>query len=56
MNFNTQGRRDDLISLSYLLLYLRVGQLEFLDYPESEKDPSRIFKYVHSRKSEMSPK
>lgn len=55
MDFSTQGRRDDLISLSYLLLYLRVGQLDFLDYPCSLKDPKKIFEYVCKRKHELTP-
>ena len=36
MNFCTLGRRDDLISLAYLLIYLHSGHLEFLDYDNCE--------------------
>jgi len=31
MNFNTLSRRDDLISLTYLLVYMIQGHLEFLN-------------------------
>ena len=31
MNFKSVSRRDDLISLTYLLLYLLLGNLGFLD-------------------------
>ena len=39
MNYMSLSRRDDLISLCYLLVYILQGRLEFLDIDEKSKVP-----------------
>ena len=38
MSFYSLSRRDDLISLTYLLIYMRTGQLDYLDFPGTNQD------------------
>ena len=38
MNFNTLSRRDDLISLTYLMVYMTNGYLDFLNCIDEETD------------------
>lgn len=38
MSFYTLGRRDDLISLTYLLIYMVQGYLEFLNIEEQNNE------------------
>ena len=55
MSFYTLSRRDDLISLTYLLIYMRTGQLDYLDFPGTNQDQQYIFQHVLKRKSELTP-
>lgn len=53
MNFLTVSRRDDLISLTYLLVYMVVGRLDFLS--SSEQDNLKLFKIISKKKNEQTP-
>lgn len=55
MNFKTLSRRDDLISLTYLMIFIRKGHLDFLKCLNYEIDQYKIFKYVSKAKNKMSP-
>ena len=51
MNFTTQSRRDDLISLNYILIYLFQGDFAIL----SDLCNIDYFEQVKKRKNEASP-
>lgn len=51
MNFETQSRRDDLISLNYILLYLHQGKYEILRNLKNEGQ----FDQLKQRKNESTP-
>ena len=51
LNFETQSRRDDLISLNYILLYLHQGNLSFL--PPVKCDDQ--FNSIKKNKNEATP-
>lgn len=51
MNMTTVSRRDDLISLTYLLLYIAQGELDFLK--TSENDNEKLFRKVCRRKNRL---
>lgn len=51
------SRRDDLISLAYLLIYLLDGDLEFMKSdPENEDMESNEFQQIGLLKVKMTPK
>ena len=51
MNFTTQSRRDDLISLNYILIYLFQGDFEIL----TDLGTGDFFEQVKKRKNEATP-
>ena len=55
MGFHTVGRRDDMIQLSYLLIYMIQGDLDFLKYVRTETNPHKIFKKISRQKSMQTP-
>ena len=54
MGFQTPSRRDDLISLTYLLIYLTQGSLSILDNVEN-LSKSQSFKQIYEAKKRLSP-
>jgi serine/threonine protein kinase len=53
LNFKTPSRRDDIISLCYLLSFvLNKGQISGMDF-DSDMAPAQAFKYVKSVKSKL---
>ena len=46
MNFCTVSRRDDLIQLSYLLIYMINGHLDFLKYAQNQTDKYKVFRKI----------
>ena len=53
MHFKMVSRRDDLISLTYLLIYLLQGYLDFL-IPDT-KTKTKFFKQILQAKTEQTP-
>lgn len=52
MNFNSVSRRDDLISLTYLLIYLKKGSLDFIN--ASSASHQSQFHQIRYKKNKMS--
>ena len=56
MSFRVLSRRDDLISLSYLMIYIKNGHLDFLDCIDNNtKFSSKLFQKVSNLKKQMTP-
>ena len=53
MNFNAVSRRDDMISLTYLLIYLVQGTLSFLENTNMPKKDQ--FAFIANKKNKMTP-
>ena len=53
MNFKSVSRRDDMISLTYLLIYLVQGTLTFLENTNMSKKDQ--FAFIAQKKNNMTP-
>ena len=53
MNFKTLSRRDDLISLTYLMIFMKNGHLDFLECLNNEVDQFQIFKEISTAKNSV---
>lgn len=54
MNYKTLSRRDDLISLTYLLLYIYQGRLEILNF-QNDENPENQFQAIRLAKNQATP-
>ena len=53
MNFKSVSRRDDLISLTYLLVYMIQGNLSILNV--SHLDKNQQFEHICAAKNQITP-
>ena len=54
MNFETLSRRDDLISLTYVLVYMSQGQLDFLNVDPNIEQCIQ-FDQIYQNKKQLTP-
>ena len=55
MNFCTVSRRDDLIQLSYMLVYMVNGHLDFLKLADNQTNHYKVFSKICKFKNKQTP-
>lgn len=53
LNGNRPSRKDDLISLAYMIIYLIDGQLPFMNFEVEPQNQIEKFQFIHKLKQWM---